>query len=138
MSDRPRFVFDTNTIVSAALFQGSNPDRALRLALSLGEIIYSEETAAELQSVLKREKFDRYLTHEERDLFIAKFIQRGILVEVRSQVRACRDPRDDKFLALAVAGQAAAIVTGDEDLLSLKTFEGIAIVMPAEFAPFQE
>ncbi|MGH8609458.1 MAG: putative toxin-antitoxin system toxin component, PIN family [Gammaproteobacteria bacterium] len=43
------------------------------------------------------------------------------------------DVRDDKFLELAVAGQAMCIITGDSDLLDLHPFRGIPIVTPAQF-----
>ena len=48
-------------------------------------------------------------------------------------MRACRDPDDDKLLELAVNGAADFIVTGDDDLLVMNPFRGIAIVTPAEF-----
>jgi predicted nucleic acid-binding protein len=54
-------------------------------------------------------------------------------VTILSPVRACRDPRDDKFLEVAVHGRADAIVTGDRDLLDLNPFRGIAILTPAEY-----
>lgn len=133
MSDRPRFVFDANAVVSAALFKGSTPDRALRLALSSGQTLLSSESVAELLDVLARPKFDRYLTRQERDLFLTKLIQRGTLVDVVELVQACRDSDDDKYLALAAAGQAACIVSGDNDLLTLKSFRGIPILSPVEF-----
>jgi predicted nucleic acid-binding protein len=44
----------------------------------------------------------------------------------------CRDPDDDHVLALALAAKAELIVSGDNDLLSMKSFENIAIVAPAE------
>jgi predicted nucleic acid-binding protein len=48
-------------------------------------------------------------------------------------IRACRDPKDDKFLEVAVHGRTDAIVTGDEDLLDLNPFRGVAILTPAEY-----
>lgn len=48
-------------------------------------------------------------------------------------IRACRDPKDDKFLELAIDGRADAIVTGDQDLLVLHPFRGIAVLTPAEY-----
>jgi len=48
-------------------------------------------------------------------------------------VTACRDPRDDKFLDIALAGDAAAIISGDRDLLVLNPWHGIPIVTPAAF-----
>ena len=133
MSDKPRFVFDANILVSAVLFKDSTPDNAFRLALARGRLLLTEETVAELQEILARPKFDRYVTAEERDVFLTKLIQRGTLIVVLESVQACRDPRDDKYLALAAAGQAASIVSGDADLLSLKVFRGIPILAPAEF-----
>ena len=49
------------------------------------------------------------------------------------QSAACRDPKDNKFLELAVAGSAGYLISGDEDLLVLNPFRGIRIVTPAEF-----
>ena len=54
-------------------------------------------------------------------------------VEVTERVRACRDPKDDKILELAVNGNADYIVTGDDDLLAMNPFRDIEIVRPAEF-----
>lgn len=133
MSAKPRFAFDANTVISAALFAGSTPDQALRAAFSAGEVLQSFETFAELCDVLSRPKFDRYLTREERELLLTKFIDRATLIEVQTTVQACRDQSDDKYLALAVAGQAIAIVSGDADLLDMNAFQGIPIKSPAIF-----
>jgi predicted nucleic acid-binding protein len=54
-------------------------------------------------------------------------------VEPSRRITVCRDSNDDRFLDLAVAGRADALVTGDEDLLVLHPFEGIPIVRPVEF-----
>jgi predicted nucleic acid-binding protein len=48
-------------------------------------------------------------------------------------VHACRDPRDDKFLEVAVNGRADLIITGDRDLLALHSFMGVAIISPAAY-----
>ncbi len=54
-------------------------------------------------------------------------------VPISGRIAACRDPTDDKFLELAVDGQADMIVTGDLDLLVLNPFRGIPIIDPAAF-----
>jgi uncharacterized protein len=56
-----------------------------------------------------------------------------VLVIIHETVTACRDPKDDKFLELAVNASADIIVTGDEDLLVLHPFRGISILRPADF-----
>ena len=53
--------------------------------------------------------------------------------DIRESVEACRDPKDDQVLELAVNGRAGAIITGDTDLLALNPFRGIPIITPAEF-----
>ncbi|MEJ0067664.1 MAG: putative toxin-antitoxin system toxin component, PIN family [Pseudomonadota bacterium] len=58
-------------------------------------------------------------------------------VEITEPIAACRDPKDDKFLELAVNGSADVIVSGDDDLLILAAFRGIVIVDPASFGRSQ-
>ena len=55
------------------------------------------------------------------------------MVNITEHIAACRDPKDDKFLELAVSGRADLIVSGDQDMLALNPFRGIPIVTPAAF-----
>lgn len=87
----------------------------------------------ELADVVGRAKFDPYITIGERQEFLRLFNRIAERVEIIRVIRACRDPRDDKFLELAVAGPAEIIVSGDADLLALHPFQGISIVTPARF-----
>src|SRR5689334_22846452 len=128
MNERPRFVFDTNAVVSALLFEHSVPGRAFYGALDAGDILLSEATIRELQDVLGRKKFDRYLTTEERDQFLVKLLLKATIVEITDEVHDCRDPKYDKFLAIALSGQANCIVSGDDDLLVLDPWRGISIM----------
>jgi uncharacterized protein len=102
MSRKARYVFDTNVIVSSLLFEKGNPSKAFRYALKHGEVLLSVELLEELSDVLGREKFDRFVTSEERDEFLETFVERAMLVEVIERVQECRDPRDDKILELAL------------------------------------
>lgn len=129
----PRCVFDTNAVVSAALFEGSVPEQALFLALRVARVLMSRELANELDNMLSRSRFDRYANQERREEFLQNLVSQGELVEITETVQACRDPDDDKILELAVNGEADYIVTGDDDLLVMNPFRGIDIVTPAEF-----
>jgi uncharacterized protein len=129
----PRCVFDTNVLVSALLFDNSTPAKAVFAALHAGEIIVSADVVAELNDVLGREKFRRYVTEEERERFLRSLLREVGLIEIEQMIRACRDPKDDKFLELAVNGDADCIVSGDEDLLSLDPFRDIPILTPEKF-----
>lgn len=128
-----RFVFDTNTLVSAALFSTSIPRQALDKALETGTLLVSEQTSFELLTVLLRTKFDKYLQREKRELFLASLLQQTLLIEISEAIAGSRDEKDDKFLEVAINGQADAIVTGDDDLLVLHPFRGVAIVNARDF-----
>lgn len=125
-----RYVFDTNTLISASLFEHSTPGRAFIQALQLGEILLSQATLTE---VLQREKVDRYVTTAQREEFLDAIVERTTFIEATEQVRVCRDTRDDKFLELAISGAAGYIISGDNDLLSLHPFGDVAVLTPAEF-----
>jgi putative PIN family toxin of toxin-antitoxin system len=133
MSRRVRYVFDTNVIVSAVLFKTSNPSKAFRYALKYSEVLLSLELLEELSDVLGREKFDRFVTSEERDEFLETLVERAILVEITERVQECRDPKDDKILELALNGQAEYIISGDKDLLVLNPFRDVKIIAAEEF-----
>ena len=137
MPTEPHFVFDTNALVSALLLKNSVSRQAFDKALKAGKILISSATMAELNDVLKREKFEKYITEEERVQFLTAFVREAKLVEVTETVTDCRDPKDNKFLELAVSGNAVCIVSGDKDLLDLQPFRGIPIVPPREFLSSQ-
>ena len=93
----------------------------------------SHETLVELSEVLSKKKFDKYISIEERRSFLQLFIQTIQKVEIIRTVRECRDPKDDKFLELALNGKADFLVTGDEDLLSIGNFQGTVIITASDF-----
>jgi len=102
-------------------------------ALLKGRMLISPATFAELQAVLRRPKFVPYIQPGSVEPFLEEILSVAIQVAILSPIRACRDPKDDKFLEVAVHGRADAIVTGDADLLDLNPFRGIAILTPREY-----
>lgn len=133
MRSNPRCVFDTNVLVSALLFDASKPAQAFFAALRYGEVLLSADVISEVSEVLGREKFRRYVTEEERERFLRNLLQEAKLIEIEETIQACRDPKDDKFLELAVNGNADCIVSGDDDLLTLGPFKSVAILTPNDF-----
>lgn len=127
-----RCVFDTNAIVSAALLKKSAARQALDVALAQGHLLVSLETLNKLNDVLRRPKFNKYVTEHERLQFLAALTREAALVEVTAVITQCRDPKDNKFLELAVSGEAHYIVSGDKDLLVLHPFKNIPIVNPGQ------
>lgn len=132
MPSDERVVIDTNAVLSGLLFPGSTPSRALLKAQS-ATILASDETLLELVEVMGRARFDRYVERSIRQQLVAEYANSIEKVQVTSPIRACRDPRDDKFLEVAVHGRADLIVTGDADLLALRPFHGIDLLTPAAY-----
>jgi hypothetical protein len=112
---------------------GSTPRSALDRAQNEGQILLSYAILAELSEVLHRKQFRRYIDEDDVRRFLAALMREADWVDVTVQITACRDPKDDKFLSLAVSGQATHIVTGDMDLLALHPFQGVQIVSPSAF-----
>lgn len=133
MKSELRVVIDTNVVMSAAMFEDSIPFQALFAAAREGRILLSQETEEELKEVIRRKKFDRYVPEEERLEFLERLLEDTELVRVTEQIHECRDPKDNKFLELAISGHASHIITGDADLLVMNPFRGIAIVTAKEF-----
>jgi len=128
-----RCVFDTNVLVSALLLPDSAPRHALNRALAQGQFILSFSALAELYEVLSRKQFRRYVDDADIRVFLAALTREAEWIDVNAKITACRDPKDDKFLELAVSGRATHIVSGDADLLALDPFRGIAILSPRSF-----
>ncbi|WP_330482233.1 putative toxin-antitoxin system toxin component, PIN family [Tumidithrix elongata] len=128
-----RYVFDTNVIISALLFENGKPAQALRYALANGEVLLSLDLLEELNEVLGRERFNRYVTSEEREEFLEALVERGVLIEIVENVQECRDPKDDKVLDLALSGKAQYIISGDKDLLVLHPFRDVMVVTAEAF-----
>ena len=87
----------------------------------------------ELADALAEAKFDRYVTVEQRLQFIRLIANIAEFVPIIHPVRQCRDPKDDKFLEVALNGRANLIVTGDEDLLAMNPWRGIVIVSAKDY-----
>lgn len=127
------FVIDTNTLISAFLFKESNPRKAFDKATETGKISGSPETYREFSEVLLCPKFDKYISEERKLLVLNKFKKLLIFKEISERITDCRDPKDNKFLELAISANASCIISGDKDLLVLHPFRGIPILNAVDF-----
>ena len=128
-----RIVIDTNVYVSRFIRPASVPGLAVVKAVRQDQTLISMPIWVELRTVLQRPKFARFIGPGLLDPFLDDVWIAAQPVVISTRIRACRDPRDDKFLEVAVHGHADLIVTGDADLLALHPFRGIAILTPAEY-----
>jgi putative PIN family toxin of toxin-antitoxin system len=133
MTASDRFVADTNVLVSFVLRPNSTPGRAVTMALLDHLMVFSETTYAELEQVLMRSKFDRYVSRRQRRAALRLLREAALHVDSGEPIQACSDPRDDRILEAAVAGGAQLILSGDKALLALNPFRDIAILTAAEY-----
>lgn len=133
MKNKLRVVIDTNVVVSAVLLPRSISRQAFDFALLQGQLLVSEGTLAELDEVLCRPKFNRYIPERKRLEFFAAFVRTAEIIQVTQGITDCRDEKDNKFLELAISGNASHIISGDNDLLVLNPYRSIAIISPATF-----
>lgn len=128
-----RVFIGTKAWISRLLIASSVPAQAVDKALAQAEIVFSEATMEELANVLSRDKWDRYVLNEDRQVFIRHLLHVATMVPVFAEIIDCRDPKDNQFLALALDAGADCIVSGDQDLLVLHPWRGVDIVTPAGF-----
>lgn len=132
-----RLVLDTNTLISRMLLPKGVAGRAVDKALKNGVLLMSEETLAELTDVLNRPKFDRYVSVEDRRQFLRLLGGIARIVPIHHRITACRDPKDDMLLHVALSGEARTLITGDQDLLVLaegfQRSHGLQIISPAAY-----
>lgn len=137
-----RVVADTNTVVSGLLWHG--PPRLVLDAARSGriELFTSAILLAELEDVLRREKFAQRLALANalpRELLLGYAVLASIIDPAIINPMILADPDDDAVLACAVGAGAQAIVSGDTDLLTLREYQGIKIVTASELsAEFQD
>ena len=131
-----RAVVDTNILVRAVIKpQGTVGAVLSRLRDGTYTFLYAESTLAELVNVLNQPRIQRkyHISAEDILVVVSLILLRGEAVRPDRQITVCRDLKDNKFLEVAVAGEADVLVSGDKDLLVLDPFEGIPIVEPWRF-----
>ena len=127
-----RVVVDTNVFISAALKEKTPPGTAVYLAAASHLLLKSTVTERELFVTLDRPRLAPLIPPDFVD-WLHELMAAAELVEITERIAACRDPKDDKFLELAVNGRADVLITDDRDLLALNPFRGVPIITPADF-----
>jgi putative PIN family toxin of toxin-antitoxin system len=134
---KPRLILGTNGIISGVLFKGEAIRSLLLYAFNEYPLVFSQATWDALASVFQRDAFEKIMPLGARLRVLAELASKVEVVESTSIVTDCRDPKDNKFLSLALDANAIAIVTGDDDLKVLHPYKGIAIQSLADFMRLQ-
>jgi putative PIN family toxin of toxin-antitoxin system len=132
-----RALLDANVLISAAIRPRGTPGLIVSAFLERAafELVLVPAVVTEVEVAMKLPKIRKYLLEpDEALMWLADLVALADLVRDTGRAKGvCRDPEDDAILSAAVEGRADVIVTGDEDLLALKLYEGIPIVTPRVF-----
>ena len=126
-------VLDTSFIIASII---SNKDSQILKMAKDGKMIlyYSSETFLELVETLKSKNIRKYISNnKEVAKFVAWYKYNAKKIIITKEVKICRDPKDDKFIDLALSANANSIIANDKDLLGLEVFDQIKIINPEEF-----
>ena len=132
-----RVVLDTNVQVSALLSKGGTCDRVLRkwiddefILCTCKEILWELEKVIKFPHIankhkLSNEKIDKYVKYQERNSL------KVVLPEIITIVKA--HPSDSIFVLCAMEAKADYIISGDNNLLKMKSYKSTKIITPKEF-----
>ncbi len=95
--------------------------------------VFSEESLNELKQVTQRPKLQKYFPPEKVNELLLFLKAISLFVEIQSNVKLCRDPKDNFLLAMAKDSQADYLITGDQDLLILERFQSTTIISYRNF-----
>ena len=126
-------MLDASTLVSATFNRSGVPALAVEHAFATDRVAISEPVMTELLDVLHRPKVARFIRPDRRSELLGQLLALCLRVQPGERVTDCRDPKDDKYLELALAARAEQIVSSDADLLMLHPWRGIRVLRPAEY-----
>lgn len=132
-----RAVLDANVYVSAAIRPEGPPGRIIErfLRVSAFSLVASPAIIDEVLRALRYPKVRKCL-HPDLDAegwFTGLVLLADVVAGDHALHGVSEDPDDDKYIAAAVEGRAARLVTGDPDLLRVGEHAGVRIVTPRAF-----
>lgn len=126
-----KLVLDTTTLVSAFFWEGNEAELFRKIEQGRTKLYITREILKEVEEVIKRPKFKQAILNAglTPDEIIQKIIACShLVVGPRLNINVCRDKKDNKFLECVENAKANYIISGDEDLLSLKKYKNIPII----------
>jgi putative PIN family toxin of toxin-antitoxin system len=129
-----RVVLDTNVLLAAFVARGMCHELFEHVARA-HELIASEHILAEFRRGLTRKLKLPAADAAEADELLR--MRATVVVPAAVAAPQCRDPGDVPILGTAVAGKCACLITGDGDLLALRKFQEIPILVPSAFWHFE-
>lgn len=126
-----KIVVDTNVLISGVFF-GGYPRKVIEAVIDNKIKACATVEIVEEYNEIVAEMIDRKQGHIHKDILMP-LVAKLELIRPKTNVEICRDPDDDKFLSCAIDSKALYIVSGDKDLLSIKTYKNVEIITAADF-----
>ena len=126
-----RVVLDSSVLIAAAISRAGTSSAVLEDVIAHHELVISEYILAEVERKL-RDKLG-FPVRDVRALLTLLRQAADIVTPVELPLTACRDAKDIPVLGTALSGKAAALITGDKDLLTLSSYEMTQIIGPSRF-----
>lgn len=126
-----KLVLDTNTIISAFFWEGNEAELFRKIEQRKAKLYITSEIIKEIEEVIKRSKFNEVMRKANLtpDQIIQKIVSLShLVIAPKLNIKICRDEKDNKFLECAESAKVDYLISGDEDLLSLKEYKGTPIV----------
>ena len=136
-----KLVLDTNTIISAFFWNGNEAELFRKIEQGKAALFITREILAEIEDVIKRPKFDKVMKNAglTPDQIMQKIVSLShLVIAPKFNIKVCRDEKDNKLLECAQSAKASYLVSGDDDLLSLKEYEKIPIIRASEMLKLLE
>ncbi len=127
-----KLILDTNLWISFLLSKNYTQLDNI-LFVKKAKLIFSQELLEEFLEVVKRPKFRRFFSIENTKELLETIQDHAEFVDVKSEVKICRDKKDNFLLSLAKDSKADYLITGDKDLLVLKKFGKTKILTISDF-----
>jgi putative PIN family toxin of toxin-antitoxin system len=97
------------------------------------QLVFCKELFTEINEVTSRPKLKKFFTEKELEFVFNNIEEHALYIPIVSSVIVCRDEKDNFILSLAKDSKADYLLTGDKDLLTMKTFETTKIMTIAEY-----
>jgi putative PIN family toxin of toxin-antitoxin system len=124
MSYAPKkIVIDTSSLIGACIYPEREPAFIIKQAILRFQLVASPQTKNELEDVLKRDKFNKWQTFDFRMAWLEAYLRNLEMYTPTQFFTNSIDPKDNKFLDVAVESNASAIICSDDHLLTLHPFK---------------
>jgi len=136
-----KLVLDTNTLISAFFWEGNEAELLSKIEQDKARLYITGDILSEIEQVIKRSKFNDVMgkANLTPDQIIQKIVSFShLVIAPQLNIKVCRDEKDNKLLECAQSAKASYLVSGDDDLLSLKEYEKIPIIRASEMLKLLE